>query len=124
MKQEKYDLSVNVKKREENKKTALNLVEICKKNNWKKIGIVSSTAYKTDRMNAILMHFVKKTGETGIVFEQIEPLKVYADAILKAKECDAVILAERYNYTKFTEFEEMLRMLKEYKINIVGVVTF
>lgn len=36
MRQERYDVSVNLKKREENKKTAYNIIEICKKNNWKK----------------------------------------------------------------------------------------
>ena len=46
MRQERYDVSVNLKKREENKKTAYNIIEICKKNNWKKIGVVSSTSYK------------------------------------------------------------------------------
>lgn len=37
MRQERYDVSVNLKKREENKKTAYNIIEICKKNNWKKL---------------------------------------------------------------------------------------
>ena len=30
MRQERYDVSVNLKKREENKKTAYNIIEICK----------------------------------------------------------------------------------------------
>ena len=124
MRQERYDVSVNLKKREENKKTAYNIIEICKKNNWKKIGVVSSTSYKKDKVVAILSRSLKKAGETGISFTEIEPLKIYADAIYKIQDCDAVVLAEKYNYTKFSDFEDMLQILKEYNINIVGVVTF
>ena len=115
---------MNLKKREENKKTAYNIIEICKKNNWKKIGVVSSTSYKKDKVIAILSRSLKKAGETGISFTEIEPLKIYADAIYKIQDCDAVVLAEKYNYTKFSDFEDMLQTLKEYNINIVGVVTF
>lgn len=60
----------------------------------------------------------------GYTFHEIPPLSVRADAVKKIQKYDAVLLAEKYNYTKYSEFEETLRLLKECQVNVLGVVMF
>ena len=39
-----------------------------------------------------------------------------------ALTCDAVLLVERYHYSTFTRFEELIKLLRQNNISIAGIV--
>lgn len=119
-----YKLPKSERRQEENKRVLYNLQEICEKKEWKNIAVLSSTKFKKDNVVKILKETAKKIGMEGYTFHEIPPLSVRADAVKKIQKYDAVLLAEKYNYTKYSEFEETLRLLKECQVNVLGVVMF
>lgn len=119
-----YSVPKSERRHEENKRVLYNLQEICQKNNWKNIGVLSSTKFKKDDVVKTLKATAKELGMEGYTFHELAPLSVRADVVKEIQKYDAVLLAEKYNYTKYSEFEETLRLLKECQVNIVGVVAF
>lgn len=122
--QKVYQLPKSERRQEENKRILYNLQEICEKKGWKNIAVLSSTKFKKDNVVKILKETAKEIGMEGYTFHEIPPLSVCADAVKKIQKYDAVLLAEKYNYTKYSELEETLRLLKECQMNVLGVVMF
>lgn len=119
-----YNIPRSEQGKEENKRILYSLHEICKRNSWKHIGVLSSTKLKKDIIVKTLQKTAEELGMEEYTFHELEPLFLRADVIHKIHQYDAVLLAEKYNYTKYSEFEETLKLLKEYQINVIGVVEF
>ncbi len=56
------------------------------------------------------------------IFVVVPTVIVYADALEYAKICANVILVEKYMRSKYSEYENTLDVLKNFGINICGVI--
>lgn len=72
-----------------------------------------------------VLDFIKKEKENYyIIIVNIPPVSIIEEAIEYAKTCGRVVLLERYMYTTYKEYEEILIKLKTQNIKIDGVITY
>lgn len=57
-----------------------------------------------------------------LVLVNLAPIGLFADAMLQAKECDALLLAEKYSKTRHSQFDRLLGEIKDNKLNLLGVI--
>lgn len=106
--------------KDENQKIKLILQKKVKGNTGRKIAIWSSLKSREIQKNIDNIYNQLKDEK----LENIEfvPLTEELD-IKKLAACDMVVLVEKYQYTKYKDFTEMVEMLHGLEIEILGVVT-
>ena len=108
------------RKKEYAKQVGIELMQKCSKNGWNKIGVVSSNKYgifKSDIIQQLEMIIKNK-----IILVELSMFEDRGTLLEVALTCDAVLLVERYHYSTFTRFEELIKLLRQNNISIAGIV--
>lgn len=119
MRTKSYKLSKKENNVEQFKMTCANIQKVCTEKNYKKIAISTSNSSKLN--NDTLLEKLKENLE-DIEFFNLAPIHLYADALIEAKKCDALLLVEKYCSSKFAELEKVLALAKDHDIEIIGTV--
>lgn len=117
-----FRLSREQRTEEERRFTINNIIDICENRKWKKIGITTSS--KNYRGVEKVVHLLNKASDekkTELDFCELKPITCFAEALAAAKECDSVILSEKYGYTYYSEFDKCTKLLEDNNIPIAGV---
>ena len=111
------------KKIEKIKYTAKRIIWECQKNGYNKIGISSSL--EKNPMSAEILEVLKQQGEKSghnLQIVELPSINHYADALETARQCDAIILIERYLYSTYKELDKAVELAKNAEVNILGVI--
>lgn len=120
-----FKLTRNQKIEEEKQFAVNNIIDQCKKNNWKKIGVTSSSRnYRGTDLITRLLNKTSAENKVNLEFCELKPVSYFSDALQEAKTCDGVILSETYGYTYYSELDKCTEILEENDISIGGVIIF
>ena len=114
-----YKLSKMERQEEEWRFVLSNLTDELKEKGYKKVGVTTST-----KSRAFTEALMENLGNENFELKEIKPVVIYSDAIKQAKQCDAVILVERYGFTEHNMFEKTINLLRENEVRIAGVIAF
>lgn len=114
-----YKLSKKERQEEEWRFVLSNLIDELEKKGYKRVGITTST-----KSRAYTDELLKNFNNDKFELKEIKPVVIYSNAIKQAKQCDAVILVERYGFTVHNMFERTINLLRENGVNIAGVIAF
>ena len=135
-----YTLSKTAKNQEAVKMMAENMIQMCREKDLRVIGLTTSTRYvdykkKAGKELAKAMsdagyptgysedgEGLEPSGKEKCLLVDIPPIHLFADGMNTAKKMDGVISVERYAYTRYKDFEVMLKALQEKNILFLGVV--
>lgn len=67
---------------------------------------------------------LKERESADLVLVDMPPVALLSQALEYAKQCDTVLLVEKYAYSKYKEFEKTLCILKEHGLQVCGVVSY
>lgn len=57
------------------------------------------------------------------IIVNLPPISISSEAMEIARECDTLVLVEKYAHTKYSEFEKTLAIIKQENINLAGVIS-
>ena len=86
-----------------------------KKNNWGKIGVLSSLKKNYECIQHVADELVESNSE--IDFIKIISLDL-KDEIGKLLKCDAVVFVEKYAYTTYGNFEKLVELMENLDITV------
>lgn len=105
--------------KKENQKIKLIVQRKSKENNWKKIGVYSSLDYK--KVGIYIENICNELKDKNEMDFEIISEKDKVD-IIQLSKCDAVILVEKYTETKYKKFIELVKMMKDLDVEVLGVI--
>lgn len=92
-----------------------NLHEIVEKN----IKIIRTQNINKNKLEEL----INKEKEDYIVIADLSPVNIFAQSLEYAKICKNILLLEKYCYSKYSDFENTLDILKQSNINVLGIIT-
>ncbi|RGU93389.1 hypothetical protein DWW31_08550 [Clostridium sp. AF15-17LB] len=114
-----YKLSKMERQEEEWRFVLSNLTDELIDKGYKKVGVTTST-----KSRIFTEALLENLNNENFELKEIKPVAIFSDSIKQAKQCDAVILVERYGFTVHNMFERTINMLRENEVKIVGVIAF
>lgn len=112
------------KKIEEFKYAVNRIIRECKREKYSKLGFSSSL-----EKNPISDEFLKmcrnkaKEEEINVQIFKLQSVNHYAEALENARDCDAIVLVERYLDSTYKDFDRAIYLLKSIEVDILGVVS-
>lgn len=101
------------------------IIQLCVNNGYKRLGLTTSSVnerYTKEICELCIQEANIKKLE--LKFENLRPVALFSEELEKAKECDAVILIERYAYTHYSDIEKLQDIAERSCVKIAGVVSY
>lgn len=111
------------KKIEEFKYAVNRIIRECKNREYNKLGFSSSLEkYLISDEFLKMCRNKAKEEEINVQIVKLQSINHYAEALENARDCDAIILVERYFDSTYKDIDKAIDLLKSIEVDILGVI--